>query len=303
MSEQTASVWNASIPTSSPPRHSVAMTAFSVLADGLDHPECVAWSPYDSALYAGGEAGQIYRISLDGSWEQIASSGGFVLGVCLDGGGNLYACDSARGEVFRLGRDGDLSLYADGGAGSKMLAPNYAAFDDAGNLFVSDSGAWKVDNGRIWVIRPDGRCELLDAEIPAFPNGLALSPDRQHLYVATSSVPAVVRVPISDGQTTGAVETVASLLATVPDGLAFNEHSDLFISCYAPDLILILSPSGVVSRFAEDPERVTLASPTNLAFCGPDLRTLAVASLGRWHIATTEVGVCGAELCYPVELP
>jgi gluconolactonase len=42
-----------------------------------------------------------------------------------------------------------------------------------------------------------------------------------------------------------------------------------------------------------------LAAPTNLAFCGPGLRTLVVASLERWHLAKTDVGVAGQPLHYP----
>ena len=37
----------------------------SIFADGLDHPECIAAHP-DGSFFAGGEAGQIYRISRDG---------------------------------------------------------------------------------------------------------------------------------------------------------------------------------------------------------------------------------------------
>ncbi len=38
---------------------------FAAFADGLDHPEGVAWG-LDGNVYAGAEAGQIYRVTLDG---------------------------------------------------------------------------------------------------------------------------------------------------------------------------------------------------------------------------------------------
>src|SRR4051794_24582783 len=71
----------------------------SVLAEGLDHPECVAWGQ-DGYVYAGGEAGQIYRIGLDGQLTEFASTGGFTLGICLDGDGNIYTCDCKKQAVF-----------------------------------------------------------------------------------------------------------------------------------------------------------------------------------------------------------
>ena len=42
-----------------------------------------------------------------------------------------------------------------------------------------------------------------------------------------------------------------------------------------------------------------LSSPTNLAFAGPDLRTLVAASLGRWHLSKAQVRVPGMPLNYP----
>jgi gluconolactonase len=39
----------------------VPLSEFDLLADGLDHPEGVTWGP-DGFVYAGGEAGQIYRV-------------------------------------------------------------------------------------------------------------------------------------------------------------------------------------------------------------------------------------------------
>jgi hypothetical protein len=65
------------------------LEAFTELAGGLDHPEGIAWDPA-GALYAGGEAGQIYRVGLDGSVEEIASTGGFMYGLAVDGASRVY---------------------------------------------------------------------------------------------------------------------------------------------------------------------------------------------------------------------
>ena len=39
-------------------------TQISVFVEGLDHPEGIAWG-LDGYAYAGGEAGQVYRIDVD----------------------------------------------------------------------------------------------------------------------------------------------------------------------------------------------------------------------------------------------
>src|SRR6476620_11867760 len=69
------------------------MPRTEILVEGLDHPEGVCWDPASGALWAGGEAGQIYRIDLAaGSAEEAARAPGFVLGLAVDGRGRLAAC-------------------------------------------------------------------------------------------------------------------------------------------------------------------------------------------------------------------
>ena len=64
-----------------------------VIAAPLDHPEGIATGP-DGELYAGGEAGQVYRIDrAAGTPSEIANTGGFVLGLCHDAAGMIYLCN------------------------------------------------------------------------------------------------------------------------------------------------------------------------------------------------------------------
>jgi sugar lactone lactonase YvrE len=61
------------------------------VVEGLDHPECVTVDR-DGNLFCGGEAGQIYAISDEKSEvNQIASHGGLILGLCVNGNGTIYA--------------------------------------------------------------------------------------------------------------------------------------------------------------------------------------------------------------------
>src|SRR5262245_44535071 len=85
-------------------RHSVRDCR--VVVGGLDHVEGVAFGP-DRRLYAGGEAGQIYRVGADGSGlEEYANVGGMVGGVCLDADGTLYECNYGTLRVNRVRPDG-----------------------------------------------------------------------------------------------------------------------------------------------------------------------------------------------------
>lgn len=271
---------------------------FAPFTDGLDHPEGVTAGP-DGTIYAGGEAGQIYRVDLNGEWEQVSSTGGFVLGLCLDGEGAIYACDLALHSVQRIAPDGTISTYSSGAPDRKMAVPNYPVFDAAGNLYVSDSGGWKEHQGCLFRIRPGGETEVVGEGLEAFPNGMALHPGDDRLYVVLSNLPGVVSVELRDDGSVGSPETVVELPRTVPDGLAFDIDGNLYIACYTPDIIYHLSPEGDLSVLAEDWESVTFATPTNITFAGPDRRTLVVASLSRWHLTKGAMPVAGAPLRYP----
>src|SRR4029450_3233937 len=74
---------------SSTRRSSVAaLDDFETLATGLDHPEGVGVGP-GGAVFAGGEAGQIYRVGVGGAVDEIASTGGFIYGGGIDGSGDV----------------------------------------------------------------------------------------------------------------------------------------------------------------------------------------------------------------------
>src|SRR6185503_4273962 len=91
----------------------------SIFADGLDHPECVAVHP-DGSVWAGGEAGQIYRISADGKdCEEVARTGGFNLGIAFSPDASwLAVCDLKNHCIWRLdARSARLEVFARGAGG------------------------------------------------------------------------------------------------------------------------------------------------------------------------------------------
>ncbi len=276
------------------------LETFTPFADGLDHPEGVVWGP-DGYVYAGGEAGQIYRVHPEtGAYTEFANTGGFILGLCFDGSGNLYACDNGNDCVQKISPDGTVSVYSSGNAERAMSVPNYPVFDAEGNLYVTDSGGHHERNGCLWQIAPGGAATVVSTQVNQFPNGLALSADGQWLYIVLSNLPGVVRVLLAADGTVGTPETVVELPRTIPDGLAFDAAGNLYISCYTPDRIYRFSPNGELAVMVDDWESTRIATPTNIAFGGADLKTLFIASLGRWHLTKGTMPTSGQKLNYPV---
>ena len=274
------------------------LEAFSELAGGLDHPEGVAWSP-DGRVFAGGEAGQIYAIGLEGEVAQIASTEGFIYGVTLDGEGNVYACDFGRAEVVLVSPTGEVSSLSKGTPERPMRVPNFAAFDDEGNLYVTDSGDWGADDGLIYRVASSGETVVWTEALPRFPNGCCLSLDGGALLVVESSGRCVWRVPIADDGSAGEPEMLVDLSGSMPDGVALGADGTMYVGCYRPDRIWRIRPDGGIEVLAEDPDGVVLNQPANVAFVGAGLDRLAVSSLGGWGIAVADVGDVGAPLRYP----
>ena len=275
-------------------------TDVSVLVEGLDHPEGIAWG-LDGYVYAGGEAGQIYRIDIENKTvEQIADTGGFVLGIALDSSNNIYACDTGNKAVMKVAPDGTSSVCSKGATNEPFDTPNYPAFDSNGNLYVCDSGDWKADTGRIYKINPGGEGEVWDRRLNTFPNGHCLDAAEDWLYVAMSiNPPRIERIKIESDGSAGSHETVFELPGTVPDGAAFDIDGNLYVSMYRPDRIYRYSPAGEIEILADDFEGTKIACPTNIAFCGKNRDILLSANLGRWHITRNEAGVIGEALQYP----
>ena len=199
---------------------------------------------------------------------------------------------------MRIAPDGTSKPYATGAAGRAMVVPNYPVFDDAGNLYVSDSGTRHGNDGCLFRIRPGGMTEVVSDELAAFPMGslcirMAGGCTSSSRSCPASSGSSCALTAWSGGQASGRIATARPRRARIRCG------GNLYVSCYTPDVIYRLSTTSELAKVAEDWESHTFATPTDIAFCGPDRATLVVASLSRWHLTKGRMPVTGALLRYP----
>lgn len=266
----------------------------------LDHPEGVAVHP-DGSVWCGGERGQIFRVEPDGSsFVEVASTGGFALGMAFDeAGAALFVCDLRHAAVFRLDvPTGALERFADGAPTGRFAIPNFPAFGPDGNLYVSDSHAFGDPGPGVWRLDPDGRAELWYDHDVVFANGLAWAPGGTALYVAETFASRIFRVALRDDGSAGVREDVAYVAGSLPDGLAFDVEGNLYVGCYEPSHVLRVASDGAVEVLWRDVTAHMLAHPTNVAFRGA---TMVTANLGRWHLTRLEIGIEGLPI--PVGRP
>lgn len=271
----------------------------SIFADGLDHPECVAVHP-DGSVWAGGEAGQIYRISPDGKHVRIMQqTTGFTLGIAFSPDASwLAVCDLKNHCVWKYEIvSGALTVLSNGTSDRPMLTPNFPVFDKMGNLYVSDSGSFRDINGLVYKINLSAETQVWHAGPFNFANGMALSAQQDILYVVCTWLPGVEAISINADGSAGDRKIVVEMPQTCPDGIAIDREGNLWISCYAPNTIYRAKPGQTPEIFIHDWEAHTISNPTNIAFGGVNHQQLFIANLGRWHISRVEMDIAGLSLC------
>jgi gluconolactonase len=267
---------------------------FEVFASGLDHPECCAFDR-DGNLWAGGEAGQIYRIDPMGRSETIANLGGFCAGLAFSPDDReLLVCVAGVGLV-RVDKTGEHHVFATSAGDHEIVAPNYVLFDRRGRIYLTDSGKWKQRSGFVLRFDEDGRGEVLAGPL-GYANGLALSADERNLFMVESDSDSVLRFEIGSADQLKQPEVLANGVGRFPDGLAMDVHGNLYVCCYASDEICRINPAGEKALVAHDRWGIQLGRPTNLAFGGKDFDEIYVANLGRYTITRAKLGVRGRPL-------
>ena len=240
--------------------------------------------------------GRIFRIDVaSGEWTLVAEYDGEPNGmkflnerelVIADYKNGLMRCDIATGRV---------EPYLERRNSERFRGINDLTFDSAGNLYFTDQGQSGLHDptGRVYRLHPDGRLDLLLANVPS-PNGVVLSPDEKVLFVAATRGNQVWRVPLmADGSVSKASAFFTSYGPSGPDGLAMDERGRLVVANPGLGYAWVLNHRGepeVVVRSTEG------ASLTNVVFGGPDRTWLYCTESTSGSILRADLGVAGCHV-------
>jgi gluconolactonase len=279
------------------PEPLVPVEAITIVWTGVDHPEGLAVD-VDGTIWCGGEEGQIYRGTLDGTPEQIALLPGRTLGFALDADGNAYCADMTGPGIYRIDRDGAVSTVSTGTADKPTRLPNHPAFLPSGQLVYTDSGEWGASDGCLFAVQPGGETTLVDTTACRFPNGLAVAPDGRALAVVESTLPGVSLLELEADGSLGERRVLIELPGTIPDGVAYDDAGRLLVSCWAPDAVFLVGAGCEPVLLVHDPQRFSLNQPTNIAFV-PGTSTVIAANIGERFLSVFEHDTAGADLPRP----
>jgi gluconolactonase len=224
----------------------------------------------------------------------IASCG--ANGMAVDGAGNLIATDHQHGAVVRytfpLGTPTNIVASYDG---KRFNSPNDLAIRSDGNIYFSDPDYQAPSmhpqaQTRLYRVPPGAsEARVIDAT-RSEPNGVTLSIDEHTLYVSGSD--GIFSYPIGDDGdiAAGSGARIAGFSGS-SDGLGIDCAGNLYAT--SETRVAVLSHAGVeiASIPVNDAESVT-----NVAFGGPEHKTLFITSMGTGDhrgVFRVELGVPG----------
>jgi gluconolactonase len=239
--------------------------------------------------------GRIFRVDPQGAWTLVAEYDGEPNGMKFLDAGTLLVTDYKNGLVRVDLASGRVSPFLARRNSERFKGVNDLVFGAAGELYFTDQGQTGLHDptGRLYRLGRDGRLDLLLDNIPS-PNGVALSPDGKVLYLAVTRGNCVWRVPLlPDGSVSKVSQFFTSYGPSGPDGLAVDAGGRLLVANPGLGYVWVLDGRAEPAEVLRGPAG---ASITNLAFGGPDRRTLYVTDSTHGRVLRAEMDAPGLPL-------
>jgi gluconolactonase len=262
------------------------------VATGFEFTEGPVWSPEGALLFSSPNTNAIYRWSPAGRVDVFRAKSGYggvdigryhqpgSNGLTFDPDGRLVICQHGNRRVLRVNPHGDTTVLADRYEGRRLNSPNDLVFGADGTLYFTDPrfglpdpAAAELDFAGVFAVPPGGEPVLIDDTLEG-PNGIAVSPDGQWLYVGNWDLErkVVVRYPVGSS---GPGEVIADLTSApgedAIDGIKVDRDGRLYVC--GPGGLWVLEPDGAVVGTLSLPE-----APHNLAWGDDDGRTLYITA-------------------------
>lgn len=243
---------------------------------------------------------RIMKLSPDGEVSVFRHPSNSANGLIFDAQWRLIACEGsdAKTDKPRLTRTnmetGEVEVIADSFGGKRLNQPNDVTFDSQGRLYFSDrprkNPAPDQSNiDAVYRIDTDGSIhQILKAPDIDKPNGLVISPDEKTFYLieAHPDEGHARMIRAYDLQPDGSVTNMRVFHDFYPgrsgDGMTIDSQGNLYVAAGLNRLrgtsetldtkcgIHVFSPDGALKQFIPIYEDTL----TNVAFGGPDLKTL-----------------------------
>jgi gluconolactonase len=249
-----------------------------LVRDGFQFTEGPVGTPDGGLYFTDLRASVIYRLDPTGEIHVVRDKSAAANGLGLDRGGELLAAEGAGARVIRIDRRGAVATVAPrAGAEPVFLRPNDLIVDRQGGIYVTDPGpGGHREKAFVYYIRPDGRMLLVSDEVSQ-PNGLTLTRNETVLLVSDTVDDVVFAFDVQRDGTVTNRRPFAKLRGiprgkpSTADGIALDSDGRLYVTTVTG--IQVFDASGRYLGTIAVPRQ-----PANLAFAGPDKRTLYITA-------------------------
>jgi sugar lactone lactonase YvrE len=218
------------------------------IATGFSLAEGPVYSRRGYLLFTDIRAQKIHKWE-SGKLTTIRENSNRANGLTFDHQGRLLTAEGG-GRVTRTEKNGSITVLAE----KDLKGPNDVVYSIDGSIYFTDLPA-----GKVYQITRQGQVRVV-AET-AGPNGLALSANQQHLYVADYRTGPV---KVHEIEPDGRLKPGKDFAPLIVDGLKTDESGNVWMA--GPDGIHVHTAKGEPLGTLKTPER-----PTNLAFSGAAL--------------------------------
>lgn len=322
---------------------------FSLLASDLGYPEGPVYQSDGSVLVVEVQGGKLTRIKPDGTMETVAnfSSDPNVPagpnGAAIGPDGAIYICNNGgltwseinetpknlrtqvplfqppnytSGSIQRVSNGQITTLYT-ACNGVPLRSPDDLVFDKNGNFWFTDWGKLRLadrDITGIYYSQPDGKSisQAPQHRFRSAPNGIALSPKDDRLYVAETYARWIVYWQLNEsGKIVPNKSTQDGSYLLTPDipgqldSMAIDEEGNVYVATLlpkgqdptVPGGITVIGPQGKILDFIElVVEGMPEPLPSNICFGGKDRRTAFITLAGTGRLVSCEMKIPGKAL-------
>lgn len=279
-----------------------AATRVELIRDNFQGTEGPIALPDGNLIFTEPLASRIVRVSPQNDVSTFLSDTNGANALAFSpAGGELVAVHIAKPALAVIFPAGQAKILAQAFQGVGFYRPNDLVIDRSGGVYFTDpSGPPKPEQSQppppsVYYYTAAGKLLRLTTAIPR-PNGIQLSPDEKTLYVANTSGEFVLAFDVLHPGEIGPAREFAKLagyrkletgMSSGADGLAIDAAGRLYVATLIGVQVFTAqgTPLGVITL----PKQ-----PQNLAFAGPDKKSLYVVGRGAvYRIAVLTPGFAG----------
>ncbi|MFO0664188.1 MAG: SMP-30/gluconolactonase/LRE family protein [Polyangiaceae bacterium] len=251
----------------------------SLVSGGFVFTEGPLWLPASNKLlFSDVQGNKMYELPAGGTTAStFRDPSNRANGHALAPGGVFYSCEHGTGSGGRLTKtlaNGTVEPVVSMFGGANLNSPNDVIVRGDGNVYFTDPnyGGNTQPKQNVFRLAPGTNVPLVVDDTLSKPNGIALSPDQNTLYVASYAGNFVKKYPLDAAGVPGAGTMFLQNVAS-PDGIAVDDAGNLYaavnagVAVYRRDATLI----GTIS--IPNGKRAS-----NIAFGEADRKTLYITA-------------------------